>query len=404
VSSAPPSDRSAGRAIALLALASFAAQSMVRVSDSLLPQIASDLDVSVGVASIAVTAYALAHGSVQFVMGPIGDRFGKYLCIACATAVATLLTFLCGLAQSLSQLVVARLACGLAAGWVVPLALAYVGDVIPYVRRQPVLGRFLSGQILGQLFGQAAGGVLGDLFGWRRVFFLLAGMFAVTSIALFMELLRNPTTRVSRAAGEPRQRFIEGYATLLKSRFARLIILFAFCEAALLFGAFAYVGADLHLRFGLGFSLVGLFVGCFALGGLIYSFSVVILVNRLGQLGLATLGGVVIASAFTLLALEPFWWLTPIATTGIGLGYYMLHNTLQTHATQMAPQARGTAVSVFSALLYLGQTLGVATAALVFDRYGGVPVFLAAGALMLVFAFWVRRELAAHQAQQHSMV
>ena len=53
--------------------------------------------------------------------------------------------------------------------------MAYIGDVTPYERRQPVLGRYLSGQIFGQLFGQAAGGVLGDLFGWRNVFFLLGG-------------------------------------------------------------------------------------------------------------------------------------------------------------------------------------------------------------------------------------
>ena len=52
--------------------------------------------------------------------------------------------------------------------------MAYVGDVTPYERRQTVLGRYLSGQIFGQLFGQAAGGILGDLFGWRNVFFLLS--------------------------------------------------------------------------------------------------------------------------------------------------------------------------------------------------------------------------------------
>ncbi len=45
-----------GRAIALLALAGFASQSMVRVTDSLLPQIAADLGVTVGAAAIVVTA------------------------------------------------------------------------------------------------------------------------------------------------------------------------------------------------------------------------------------------------------------------------------------------------------------------------------------------------------------
>ncbi len=87
MSEAPSAPRgSATRAITLLALASFATQAMVRVTDSLLPQIAADLSVSVGAASIVVTVYLLAHGSVQLVIGPIGDRFGKYLCVAIAAA------------------------------------------------------------------------------------------------------------------------------------------------------------------------------------------------------------------------------------------------------------------------------------------------------------------------------
>ena len=147
-----------------LAVAGFAAQAMVRSTDSLLPQIAADLNVTVGATSIVVTFYLLAHGSVQLVIGPIGDRFGKYLCTAIAAASASVMVALCGLAPTLPLLVAARLGSGLATGWIIPFALAFVGDVIPYERRQQVLGRFLSGQILGQLFGQAAGGVLGDLF------------------------------------------------------------------------------------------------------------------------------------------------------------------------------------------------------------------------------------------------
>ena len=73
----PRADRALTRAIALLAFAAFAS-GLVRVSDPLLPQIAADFAVSVGAASIVVTAYALTHGSMQFVTGPIGDRFGKY--------------------------------------------------------------------------------------------------------------------------------------------------------------------------------------------------------------------------------------------------------------------------------------------------------------------------------------
>ena len=294
---------------------------MVRVSNSLLPQISADLGVSVGAASIVVTAYALAHGSVQLIIGPVGDRFGKYACVTAAAAMSTVLVLLCGLAGSLPALVAARLACGLSAGWIIPLAMAFLGDVIPYERRQQVLGTFLSGQILGQLFGQAAGGVLGDFFGWRRVFFFLSALFAVATIALLIEFFRNPLTHAGHATATRSRGFVTDYATVLRSPWARLIIALGFIESAFMFGAFTYVGADLHLRFGVNFAVVGLFVGAFAIGGLIYSLSVRRLVGRLGQIGLATGGGMILAVAYTTIAFAPHAYIAPFAITAIGLGY-----------------------------------------------------------------------------------
>jgi predicted MFS family arabinose efflux permease len=162
-------------------------------------------------------------------------------------------------------------------------------------------------------------------------------------------------------------------------------------------GAFAYVGADLNLRFGLSFTAVGLIVGSFAIGGLLYAGSVQPLVNRLGQSGLAIGGGFLCALAYLILAAGLGWWLAPLAVGMIGLGFYALHNTLQTNATQMTPQARGTAVSIFSSAIYLGQTLGVFLAALIFDRAGAVPLFLLTAAVLPALAVWFARELRRHR-------
>jgi predicted MFS family arabinose efflux permease len=83
----------------------------------------------------------------------------------------------------------------------------------------------------------------------------------------------------------------------------------------------------------------------------------------------------------------------------IGLGYYMLHNTLQTNATQMTPQARGTAVAIFSSALYLGQTLGVAINGIVFDHFGSLPVFAIAAAGLLGLGMWFARALRQRQGK-----
>jgi len=275
------------RAIVLLAVAGFASQAMVRVADSILPQIASDLGVTIGAASTIVSAYAIMHGSMQLVIGPLGDRFGKYLTVAVACGLSSILVMLCGFAQSLSGLTLARLASGAAAAWIIPLGMAYIGDVVPYERRQHVIGRYLTGQISGQIFGQAAGGIIGDWLGWRSVFFLLAAVFALAAVALFRELAINPLTRFLPRADARSRGFVADYSAVLSNPWARIVLLAVFLEAALMFGAFAYVGADLHARFGLSFTLVGALVGTFGIGGLIYAVTVKSLVRHLGQRGLA---------------------------------------------------------------------------------------------------------------------
>jgi predicted MFS family arabinose efflux permease len=308
-------------------------------------------------------------------------------------ALAAVLVALCGFAQSLSALAAARFASGAAAGWIIPISMAYVGDVTPYERRQPILARYLSGQIFGQLFGQAAGGVLGDLFGWRNVFFVLAAMLALACVGLLLELLINPRTRVAGLRADMPGGFLADYKRVLSNPWARLVILAAFLEAAIAWGAFAYVSADLHQRFGLGFGMIGLIVGTFGVGGLIYAASVQQLVNLFGQPGLASFGGVLLGLAYLALAISPAWWTAPIAVTAIGLGFYALHNTLQTNATQMTPDARATAVAIFSSAIYLGQMIGVAAGAPVFDRWTAAPMFLATAVALPALAFWFAGKL-----------
>ena len=105
-------------------------------------------------------------------------------------------------------------------------------------------------------------------WGWfvaLGVLSILAGMFALAAAGLVFELAVNPQTRKSRQA-TPRLGLIADYAVVLSNPFARIVIVAAFLEGALAWGAFAYIGADLHLRFGLTYTLVGITVGCFGIG------------------------------------------------------------------------------------------------------------------------------------------
>ena len=94
-------------------------------------------------------------------------------------------------------------------------------------------------------------------------------------------------------------------------------------------------------------------------------------------------GGIGIAASFVLLTIAPNAQFAIPATILAGFSYYMLHNTLQTNATQMAPDMRGLGIAIFASCLFLGQAVGVALVAPIFDSTGGRPIFLVAGALLL---------------------
>ena len=118
------------RAVFLLSLAAFASAASLRATDPLLPLIAHQYGVSTGAASGAVTAFALSYGLLQIVVGPVGDRFGRYRTIAAAALVSAFGSAACALAPSLDALVAARFVSGATIGAFIPLALAWIGDAV----------------------------------------------------------------------------------------------------------------------------------------------------------------------------------------------------------------------------------------------------------------------------------
>ncbi|KAB2920837.1 MAG: MFS transporter [Hyphomicrobiaceae bacterium] len=380
------------RAIALLALASFVSAANLRICDPLLPQIAGELGITVGSAAAVVTGFAVAYGLAQIVVGPLGDARGKLVMVVLGSLWAGVATMFCAAMPSLEPIVLFRFLGGAGAAAVIPLAMAWIGDVIAYERRQPVLARFLSGQILGIVFGQAAGGVLGELIGWRWTMVLLGVGHFGAGLLLLAEMRRVPAGRSAAGRARWRQAAASAYG-LLQRPWVRVVVASVFVEGLAMFGAFAYVGAELHQRFGIGLGLVGAVLGAYGAGALLYVLLAGTLVARLGQPGLAAWGSVLVAVGYVALVFVPWLWLLPPAIALKGLGFYMLHNTLQTNATQMAPEARGLAVSLFAFGLFTGQSVGVALAAPIMDRYGARPVFLVAAATILAVAFWFRRQL-----------
>ena len=379
-------------------MAAFASAANMRVIDPLLIQLSVEFGVTVGQASIAATLFLFANGVFVLVHGPFGDRYGKMPVVAIACLAAALCCAVSALATSLAMLATARFLTGVTSSAIIPLAIAWLGDNVPYDKRQATLARFLTGQTLGLMTGAAMGGALGDWLGWRMVFWVLAAIYVVAGAALFAVMRARPD--LARPGARAEGSMVAQMLGVLKRRWALTVIVVVALEGGVFWGAFTFVGADLHQRFGLGFAAVGLAVAAFGGGGFLYVTVAPHLVRLLGERGLVLWGGCGLGLAFAILALAPDVSVAFAAIVVCGITFYMLHNTLQTHGTQMAPEVRGSALALFALCLFVGQAVGVPIAAPVVDRWGAVPIFWFAAiflpALALYFAAALKERRFSH--------
>jgi predicted MFS family arabinose efflux permease len=375
----------------LLSLGGFCSALSSRVTDAQLPRLAAEFGVTLGAASWVITCFAIAFGVSQLFFGPLGDRYGKYRVVCWATLACAVTTTLCGLAAGFPMLLACRLLAGATAAGIIPLGIAWIGDMVPYEKRQPVLARFLLGQILGLSAGVALGGFAADHLDWRVPFFGIAGTFLALSLAMHVLHRRLPDQRRTAPTGERNavRRVLGEFGQVLVSRWARAVLLSVFLEGAFVFGSLGFMASHLHHAHGVSLSTAGSLVMLFGAGGVLFATASATLVRKLGEMGLATCGGTLMFVALLVVALAPSWAWAPPACFVAGLGFYMLHNTLQINATQMAPARRGAAVSSFASCFFLGQSAGLAAAGMLVEQIGTAAIIVtgAGGVLVTVLGF-----------------
>jgi predicted MFS family arabinose efflux permease len=173
----------------------------------------------------------------------------------------------------------------------------------------------------------------------------------------------------------------------------RWLLAVGIAETFFFFGAYAFLGAFLKARFDASFTTIGLVLAGFGLGGLVYSFTARGFIRRLGERGMVLAGGCLGAGLFAAVVTAPeLSWILP-CTIGLGFSFYLIHNTIQAKATEVAPEARGSAVALYATGWALGQALGVAAIGLAVAGAGYAPAILACGLGFGALGLWLRANL-----------
>ncbi|WP_213875117.1 MFS transporter [Pseudomonas sp. dw_358] len=165
-------------------------QTIVAVS---LPAISAQFN-DVELLAWVISGYMVAMTVATPVYGKLGDLYGRRRMILFGTSLFTLASLFCGMAQSMEQLVLARILQGIGAGGMVSVSQAIIGDIVPPRERGRYQGYFSGMYALASVLGPVLGGVMTEYVSWRWVFWinLPLGLFSCAYIQIKLAGLPIP--------------------------------------------------------------------------------------------------------------------------------------------------------------------------------------------------------------------
>jgi DHA2 family multidrug resistance protein len=158
------------------------------IANVALPYMQGSLSTTSDQISWVLTSYIVAAAIMTAPVGWLSARFGRKNFFLFCLVGFTLTSMLCGVAQSLEQMVLFRVLQGICGAAIVPLSQAIMLDIYSAEQRGQAMVMWGMGVMVGPIIGPTLGGYLTDAYDWRWVFFinLPFGILAITGMAVFM--------------------------------------------------------------------------------------------------------------------------------------------------------------------------------------------------------------------------
>lgn len=316
----------------------------------LLVIIAADFGISLGAAAAVATSYLLVYGVSQPVYGFLSDRWGRVRVMRYSLMGVVAANVSSALAPNVEVLMISR---GIGAGFVaalLPTSLVYVGDRVPFARRQQTIANVLAAGAVGTVAATVGAGLLGSYTTWRLVFLVPAALALMDAVALG----RLPESLPAEAGAGP----LVQIRRLLARPWALFLMALALAEGGVMLGFVTFLAPALQVH-GLSSAAAGLVVATYgvAVFGGLQMVKCLLRQTEVPAPTMIVIGGTILVVAFLIASSAQDSANILAASMLLGVGYSFMHSTLQTWATEVAPDARGTAISMFVTAVFIGASI-----------------------------------------------
>jgi len=367
----------------ILALSTFSSMLGVGIISPLLPLYAENLGATGIWIGIIFSSFSISRTIFMPIIGRLSDQRGRKLFLCVGLLIYSIISLGYIWASTVSQLTLVRLIQGAAAGMIIPIAQAYVGDISPEGEEGTWMGYFNAAFFTGFGFGPLLGGVLTDHFGMTVAFSTMGGL---NLLAFLIAALFLPEIKQREMATNPRTSFREmGTSGIIKG-LVSFRLAFALGRGA--FVAFLPILAGIYI--GLPPSLIGIILTVNILVMSLFQIYGGIIADRFNRRALVVIGSLINLTYLTLIPLGGnFWQLLAICALG-GLGGAL---SMPAASAMIVEEGRkfgmGSTIAVFAMAMSIGMSIGpiVSGAIVDFINIGSVFYFSAAIGLIGTILF-----------------
>lgn len=344
------------RLLRVLAAATFIIFFQAYMVAPIIPALARTFAASVQAVGLVVPAYLIPYGIATLVYGLLADRLGVHRVMFASLAALAVLTAVTATATSVGQIAAWRIATGVGASGVVPLALVLVGKLFPYGERGRPLGWLFGAMAGGMAFGSPLGAMLVPLIGWRGLF-LAAGVAGGLVLLLLLPYRRMIAATMETVGGTLGDLFL-GYKTLLSTGRGRRTYGYVLVNSMFHSGVFTWLGVYLQRRYGLGSVGIGLALLGYGVPGFLFGPLIGRAADRWGRARLLPIGLALGTLAAAALLVEFPRVLAPVVAMVLSLGYDMTQPLFAGIVTSLGGRRLGQAMGLNVFALFVGFGLG----------------------------------------------
>ncbi|QLY23803.1 MFS transporter [Bdellovibrio sp. KM01] len=373
----------------IMAIATGLSVANLYYNQPLLAELQKEFGVTVKEVGIIPTLTQVGYALGMLFLVPMGDMFERRKLIVVTSLAVTAALIMAATAHSLWIMVIASLLIGLFT-MVPQLIIPFAAHLASNENRGKVIGIIMSGLLIGILCSRTIAGFLGDLFGWRTVFYSAAGLMIVLASCLWFILPASEVTYKGSYLG-----LIKSIGTLVKEE---PILRESAVVGAMIFGVFSSIWATLIFllsspHFNMGAKEVGLF-GLLGAAGAMAAPVVGRVADKKGPRTGVAIGLTVLALSVLIL------WGSGASLIGLIIGIFILdfgiqaaHISNQTRVFALREDARSRLNTVYMFSYFMGGALGSLVASFAWNtaQWNGVCMVLSVGTVIAVLAFWLGR-------------